>query len=178
MPADIARDVGGKRPRLILRAAIFAEIAKRQREGRRHAQPLRDPQQCKYMQPGRIRQQRGGHREQHERHDDACAARQMAAEQRHAEPGDRHAERARINGHAHRGGGYAVTVRQQRQDRLRGEQVHHGEESGECDHKRAQRTRARGGHRWGGRRHRRGSGRFGTGRRGQRRSAAPTVRNR
>ena len=37
---DIAGDIGGKRAAGVHRAALLAEIGERQREGRRHAQPL------------------------------------------------------------------------------------------------------------------------------------------
>ena len=61
---DVAGDVGGERAAGIHRAALLAEIGQRQREGRRHAQALRDAQHREDGEVGRDREQRGRDREQ------------------------------------------------------------------------------------------------------------------
>ena len=57
----------------------------------------------------------------------------MRAQETDHEPRDRHAHGARIDRKAHRGGGYVVMPGQRGEDRLRGEQIDHGQERREAD---------------------------------------------
>jgi hypothetical protein len=71
---DVAGDVGGERTRHLLRAAVLGEVGQHQRECRRHAQPLHDPQRGEDRKVRRERQQRGRHRQQRQRDEDAAPA--------------------------------------------------------------------------------------------------------
>ena len=105
--------------------------------------PWSDAQEREDGEIGRDREQRGRDREQGQAEEDAEPAVDMRAEKADHESGDRHAHGAGIDGKAHRGGRHAVVLRQRRQDRLRREQVDHGEKGRQADDQRAQRRAGR-----------------------------------
>ena len=135
---DIAGDVGGERAAGVHGAALLAQIGQHEREGGRHAQPLRDPQHREGGQVGRDRQQRGGDRQQRQADQDAQPAIDPLGEQGDCEPGHRHAHRAGIDREAHGRRRHVVGPRQRRKDRLRREQVDDREKGRQSDHDRAQ----------------------------------------
>ena len=130
---DVAGDIGGERAACIHRTALLAEIGQRQRKRRGHAEALRDAQDREHGEIGGARQQRGGDREQDQADENAEPAVDMRAQEADHEPRDRHAHGARIDRKAHRGGGHVVMPGQRGKDRLRGEQIDHGQERREAD---------------------------------------------
>ena len=90
-------------------------------------------QQGEGAESGCHRQQRGGDRQQGEAHQDAEPAVDAPREQRHEQAGDGHAHGAGVDGEAHGGGAHLVVPHQGGQDRLRREQVDHGEEGRQRD---------------------------------------------
>ena len=130
---DVAGDIGRERAAGVHRAALLAEIGQRQRERRRHAQALRDAQDREDGEVGRARQQRGRDREQDEAHENAEPPVDVRAEEADHEPGDRHAHGAGVDRKAHRRRGDVVMPGQRGQDRLRREQIDHGQERRQAD---------------------------------------------
>jgi hypothetical protein len=116
---------------------MFAEMSERQRECRGHAQALQDAQHRENGETGRARQQRGRDRQDRQADQDAEPAIDLPAEDRDAEPCDRHAERAGIDRGAHRRRADAIGPGQGRQNRLRGEQIDHGQKCRQCDNEKA-----------------------------------------
>ena len=141
---DVAGDVGRERAARVHRTALLAEIGQRQRKRRCHAEALRDAQRGKHHQIRCARQQRGGDREQDQAQQNAEPAVDMRAQEADNEAGDRHAERAGVDRKAHLGRRHVVMPGQRRKDRLRGEQVDHGQEGREADDERAQHHAGRG----------------------------------
>ena len=130
---DVAGDIGGERAAGIHRAALLAEIGQRQRERRRHAQSLRHPQDGEDGEIRRDGQQGGRDRENRKAEEDAEPPVDVPAEQADHQAGDRHSHGAGIDGKAHRRRGDVVVPGQRGKDRLRREQIDHGQECGEAD---------------------------------------------
>ncbi|MHC2369396.1 hypothetical protein ACVIQT_004044 [Bradyrhizobium diazoefficiens] len=122
---------------------MLAEIGEGEREGRCHAQALRDPQSGEDAKIWRDRQQARRHRQQREAEQDAGPPVDMRAEEADDEASNRHAEGAGVDGKAHRRRRDAVMARQRGQDRLRREEIDDGQEGGEADDERTKR-KARG----------------------------------
>ena len=130
---DVAGDVGREGAGRVHGVAMLAEIGEGEREGRGHAQPLRDPQQREGRKVRRRGEERGRNREQSETRQDAAAPVDAAAEIGDRKSGDRHAEGAGVDGKAHRGRRHPVGPGEGRQDRLRAEEVDHRQEGDEAD---------------------------------------------
>ena len=134
---DIAGDVAGERAAGVHRAALFAEIGKRQREGRRHAEPLHDPQDREGGEIRRHREQRGRDRRARTRLTRIPSRRSMRRlNKATTSPATAMPMRAGVDGKAHRGRRHPIVLRQRRQDRLRGEQIDDGEECRQADDQR------------------------------------------
>ena len=131
---DVAGDVGGERAGGVDGTAALAEIGQGQRERRRHEHALRHPQGGEGGEVRRGREQRGRDGEQRQADDDAGAAVDPPAEVGDHQPRHRHADRAGVDGEAHRGRHDPVGARQRRQDGLGREQVDHGQEGDQADH--------------------------------------------
>lgn len=110
-----------------------------QREGGCHAEALRDPQAGEDGKIGRSRQQARRNREQGQAEQDAGPPVDVRAEKADDEACDSHAERAGVDGQAHRGRRDAVAARQRGQDRLCREEIDDRQEGSEADHERAKR---------------------------------------
>ena len=91
----------------------------------------------KVVQVGRDGQQRGRHREQREAERHAAPAVDAAAGECHHQRRDRHADRAGVDGEAHRRRRDLVVRRERRQDRLRREQIDQRQERDQTDDDRA-----------------------------------------
>ncbi len=112
---------------------MLAEIGQRQRKGRRHAQPLQDAQDGEHREIGRVREQRGRDRKQNKAQQNAEPAVDMRAEEADHEAGNRHAHGRGIDRKTHRGRRHVVMPRQGGKDRLRREQIDHGEKRRQAD---------------------------------------------
>jgi hypothetical protein len=128
---DVAGDVGRKRTRRISRARVLAEIGEGQGECGRHAHPLHDPQQRENRQVGRAGEQGRGNCKHNQRDENTPPPIYVSAEVGDSQAGDRHRQRARVDGETHRPGGDAVMARERGQDGLRCKQVDDCEECGQ-----------------------------------------------
>jgi hypothetical protein len=128
---DVAGDVGGEGTACISGTAFLSEPGKRQRECGCHAQPLRDAQRGKCGKVRRRCQGQGRDRKDDEARDNPEATVDARAEQADAKTCDRHAKGAGVDRKTHRSGRHVIVPRQRGKDRLRREQIHHGQE---CHH--------------------------------------------
>ena len=142
---DVAGDIGGERACRVRRAAAFGQIRQREREGRRHAQPLRDAQEGKRHQIGGYREQQRRDREQGQTGQDAAPTIDAMAEECDGQAGDRHAEGACVDRETDGGGSDLIRLGERRQDGLRREQVDDREKCGQPDDERAQQCACRSG---------------------------------
>ena len=125
---DIAGDIGGEGsglPRSAVRSPSHASVSVKAVD--MHS-PCITRRMRKDLQIGRQRQQRGRHRQQHQTDHDTVPPVDPLAEQRGREPRHRHPKRAGIDRHPHGRRRDAIGDGQHRQNRLRREQIHDGEE--------------------------------------------------
>ena len=141
---DIARHIGRKRARNLAGAVLFRKISHRQRERRRHEHALRDAQRRERRQIRHLRKQRRGNRKQGEADPNTVAPVDLGGQERHHDPGCRHAERTGVDRKPHLRRRDAVGLRQRRQYRLRREQVDERQETDDADHDQAKRQRGGG----------------------------------
>src|SRR3984957_8705825 len=131
---NIAGDVGGERRRRVALDRMIAHISERERESRRHAQPLNDPERGEYRQGRQQAKQQCRDGKQTETDENPKAAIDTRAKQRYTEASGRHTDGTGIYGKTHRRRTDAVGRGQKRQQRLGGEQIHEGEKRRRGDH--------------------------------------------
>jgi hypothetical protein len=137
---DIAGDIGGEGRCGPARTAGLAQVGQRQRERSRHAEPLHHAQRSEHRQTRHRREQQRRQRQHHKAQHDAAPSVDATSDQCHSEARDRHADRACVDRQAHHRRCGAIGTGQGWQDRLRGEQIDDGEEGGQSDQQRTQRS--------------------------------------
>ena len=134
---DIASDVGGEGATGVGCAALLAQICKRERKGRCHANALRDAQRSEGGEIRCNREQRGRDREGGQADQDAKPAVDTLAEQGDDQAGHRHAHGARIHRKAHGRWRDLIGPCQRRKNCLRCKEIHDREKRTQADYDRA-----------------------------------------